>query len=681
MTTSNFGKAYEAYQQAVYRDGKNPAFWCSIGVLYYNINQFHDALDAYSRAIRIHPYLAEVWFNLGALYESCNDQMTDAVDAYQRTLQLDPTNTIVSTRLREIREHQASGSPLSSPPTPKDISPSSVSWNYATNTGGAPAHLAQAGLGPDISPTVTRPNQSPAVGGVARFESNNGRDPIASGSRPRSTDPHRLTEERRRASGGHAGSPSVTNDNSPRMASSYRAAAGPASLPQIKSMQDPRGSPPIDPRHRRSPPSPRTRPAELVAAAPDHLAYSPQQTQQTGHYPSTSHVYPRGPPMSAQELSDREMEWERAGRNGRTSSAQSRRSPPGSSHSARDAHPHPPPAHFPHLGAFDRRGPSPTNGRSLPSDERDPRFSNVAPPPPPHPGYAYFPDRAPPTNPPYDGRRYDPLRDRGEAVLEEERIRRGGSAGTIPRPDHSPRLSHLVDANAGARVGTASPSTVKPPAKGRRLDGGGAEKREKKATTSAAAKRGEGGSAKEKKKNAAASKTAVKEMGASTATPGSSPRVAAALGPSLPIRAADEDYDEGVDALLGLAKSATSLSPRNAATSHAQNPLVAAPSPKSASVVESDNPRKRSLTSPVGTESKRSKSGVPSPPSHGSEQLVTVKVEPLVEMTNGTNGTTSKEANGASGGAGEKDKADAEEAETREEGETMSTNGSVAITA
>jgi hypothetical protein len=40
-------------QQAVYRDGRNPTFWCSIGVLYFQINQFRDALDAYSCAIRI----------------------------------------------------------------------------------------------------------------------------------------------------------------------------------------------------------------------------------------------------------------------------------------------------------------------------------------------------------------------------------------------------------------------------------------------------------------------------------------------------------------------------------------------------------------------------------------------------------------------------------------------------
>jgi glucose repression mediator protein len=61
MSQQKFNKAYESYQQAVYRDGRNPIFWCSIGVLYYQINQYRDALDAYSRAIRLNPFISEVW--------------------------------------------------------------------------------------------------------------------------------------------------------------------------------------------------------------------------------------------------------------------------------------------------------------------------------------------------------------------------------------------------------------------------------------------------------------------------------------------------------------------------------------------------------------------------------------------------------------------------------------------
>jgi len=106
MAQQQYRKAYDAYQQAVYRDGRNPTFWCSIGVLYYQINQYRDALDAYSRAIRLNPYLSEVWYDLGTLYESCN-QIEDSLDAYQRASELDPGNTHIHQRLAVLRQEQA----------------------------------------------------------------------------------------------------------------------------------------------------------------------------------------------------------------------------------------------------------------------------------------------------------------------------------------------------------------------------------------------------------------------------------------------------------------------------------------------------------------------------------------------------------------------------------------------
>jgi cytochrome c-type biogenesis protein CcmH/NrfG len=94
MAQQKFPKAYEAYQQAVYRDGRNPTFWCSIGVLYYQINQYRDALDAYSRAIRLNPYISEVWYDLGTLVRllltiqwplSSNINSTNLVTTKQQT--------------------------------------------------------------------------------------------------------------------------------------------------------------------------------------------------------------------------------------------------------------------------------------------------------------------------------------------------------------------------------------------------------------------------------------------------------------------------------------------------------------------------------------------------------------------------------------------------------------------
>ncbi|KAI0689680.1 hypothetical protein C8T65DRAFT_106406 [Cerioporus squamosus] len=123
MAGQKYNKAYEAYQQAVYRDGRNPTFWCSIGVLYFQINQYRDALDAYSRAIRINPYISEVWFDLGSLYESCNNQISDAIDAYARAAELDPTNTAITQRLQLLKNAQQTGQALPAAPGPQDVHP------------------------------------------------------------------------------------------------------------------------------------------------------------------------------------------------------------------------------------------------------------------------------------------------------------------------------------------------------------------------------------------------------------------------------------------------------------------------------------------------------------------------------------------------------------------------------
>merc|ERR1711939_411658 len=102
MAQQKFPKAYEAYQQAVYRDG----------------------LDAYSRAIRLNPYISEVWYDLGTLYESCNNQINDALDAYQRAAELDPTNVHIKARLQLLRSGQTNGLLVqTSAPLPQDVHP------------------------------------------------------------------------------------------------------------------------------------------------------------------------------------------------------------------------------------------------------------------------------------------------------------------------------------------------------------------------------------------------------------------------------------------------------------------------------------------------------------------------------------------------------------------------------
>ncbi|KAG1882176.1 hypothetical protein F4604DRAFT_1991910 [Suillus subluteus] len=77
----------------------------------FQINQFRDALDAYPHAIRINPYISEVWFDLGSLYESCNNQISDAIDDYYH-LQV----------LKNVQAKTASGQ-LPAAPGPQDMHP------------------------------------------------------------------------------------------------------------------------------------------------------------------------------------------------------------------------------------------------------------------------------------------------------------------------------------------------------------------------------------------------------------------------------------------------------------------------------------------------------------------------------------------------------------------------------
>lgn len=124
MNSQEYKRAYEAYQQAVYRDGHDPKFWISIGILYSQIPQFNDALDAYSRAVRLNPYIPESWFNLGSLYETCNKQFKDAMDAYERASELDPIDTAVKERFDLLKKYiQDTSIALGPAPLPRDVDP------------------------------------------------------------------------------------------------------------------------------------------------------------------------------------------------------------------------------------------------------------------------------------------------------------------------------------------------------------------------------------------------------------------------------------------------------------------------------------------------------------------------------------------------------------------------------
>lgn len=85
---SEYGAAFEAFQQAIFLENRNVAIWNGVGILYHVVGQHRDALDAYTKACQLDANQAEIWNNMAILYEQCNGPTGDTYEAYSRAAQL-----------------------------------------------------------------------------------------------------------------------------------------------------------------------------------------------------------------------------------------------------------------------------------------------------------------------------------------------------------------------------------------------------------------------------------------------------------------------------------------------------------------------------------------------------------------------------------------------------------------
>ncbi|KAF5392441.1 hypothetical protein D9757_002108 [Collybiopsis confluens] len=546
MAGQKYNKAYEAYQQAVYRDGRNPTFWCSIGVLYFQINQFRDALDAYSRAIRINPYISEVWFDLGSLYESCNNQISDAIDAYARASELDPENRVISNRLQLLKTAQATGGQLPAAPGPQDVHPTAYASAVVPPPGltGPPLLLqppnhrgslradsrggaSEISLPPPSQPSATRSPPGPFRGGppppVIIDENRHGslHTPLA----PMEVDgpAHGVRDYARdgNSRGGpqsslllhHPSSQSHTPVDDSRSRGAHieyfprhhRAPSSRSSSPPLLSAVRGRGSPP-----------------PFQTFPPNRSIVGPGQ-----HSTRSPHIYPSQPPPKAES----ESAWER--RSGeRWDHSQERRS-------SRHSNDYPQSSGFyPRSPGHSYRGhsppePSPRSSRP-PSRYWDNIGSNkpsYAPSPPP-PGSEERPSRG----------RFDPTRDQ--------------SNGHSSRP--APPVSRVQ--------GSESPHPSSDKEKRRRAP----VSRESEPLQDSTIK-------KEREKRKRGTPKRKDEDGPSPNGSGSSnrPSPTSTTTPRPPSRVVDEDYDEGVaDALMGLASYRAPAADGAPSDSHSHSPTV-----------------------------------------------------------------------------------------------------------
>ncbi|XP_006454818.1 hypothetical protein AGABI2DRAFT_190053 [Agaricus bisporus var. bisporus H97] len=583
MAGQKYNKAYEAYQQAVYRDGRNPTFWCSIGVLYFQINQFRDALDAYSRAIRINPYIPEVWFDLGSLYESCNNQITDAIDAYARATELDPNNLAISQRLQLLRNAQANGGQLPAAPGPQDVHPTA----YATSImpppplSGPPPVLQTSSQRPVFNADSRGPSEIslPPPSHVSNGRANSPNGPFRGGPPP----PIVLDETRHPQSQNPLAPMDVDRPTNPREFAREVATRPPpgsqALLPHPSPTQgppseEPRASHPQDPYFNRSqrPASRSTSPAHR--SPPPNFSGYPSRSAIGPAQPSNGPLPHRSPrtyhPLShdSHRLSDRDMydrranehrDWEQE-RRGRHAEPQQQFYPPRSP-VTNTARPHSPPE------------PSP---RSQPSRYWDSKH--------PGSGSAHLRPLSPPVShhepSSSSGRRYDPRFDVREYELDRhDRAYAVSPEGTraqvrnvhpnIPpssRGSESPHLS-TVDAKARRRgrdreeTFPTQPPPPQPPTPLLQDQSNKGKDRDKRKPRSSLHKKKEESGMETPKMypNDRYKPMSYPSRGPNSPEPLSSNGSSRSVQPSPtsarpPSRVVDEDYDEGVaDALMDLA--------------------------------------------------------------------------------------------------------------------------------
>ncbi|KAH6917664.1 TPR-containing protein Mql1 [Coprinopsis sp. MPI-PUGE-AT-0042] len=406
MAGQKYNKAYEAYQQAVYRDGRNPTFWCSIGVLYFQINQYRDALDAYSRAIRINPYISEVWFDLGSLYESCNNQITDAIDAYARASELDPSNPAITQRLQLLRQAQANGTQLPAAPGPQDVHPTA----YAS------AVVPPPGLnGPLVTGPLRHPHRSDSRGpdsGIslpppAMVASGRASPPFRGGPPPPVVIDDRHAPTHPQLAPMEVERPPHSRDFPPRGPSGHQNILhghGPSQPPQMEDVRN--GAPP----HHNDPFYPRRAAPRSRSPSPPHSGRprSPGHQNFSGYPPQRQHVgpaQPSGAPMQRSPRAyaadpgrpvDREAAWEH-----------DRRPPPGAESREWDRE-----RRTRQGGEFGQYPPMQQQRPGTPPTVVSPRqnaryqWEQKGPALPPHPS-AHPHGASPPPPPPPDHRRYD----------------------------------------------------------------------------------------------------------------------------------------------------------------------------------------------------------------------------------------------------------------------------------
>jgi len=95
-------KSIKYFKRIIEIDPNNYRAHYNLGIAYFNLNRFEEALSAYNNAISIKPDYKHGYYNIGLLHEE-TENLEKAVEAYEKALKIDPNYIYAMHALKAVR--------------------------------------------------------------------------------------------------------------------------------------------------------------------------------------------------------------------------------------------------------------------------------------------------------------------------------------------------------------------------------------------------------------------------------------------------------------------------------------------------------------------------------------------------------------------------------------------------
>ena len=97
-----YEKSIIYFKRIIALDPENYRSHYNLGIAYFNLNRFNEALNSYKIAISIKPDYKHSYYNIGLLHEA-TENLEKAVKAYEKALEIDPNYVYAMHALKAVR--------------------------------------------------------------------------------------------------------------------------------------------------------------------------------------------------------------------------------------------------------------------------------------------------------------------------------------------------------------------------------------------------------------------------------------------------------------------------------------------------------------------------------------------------------------------------------------------------